>query len=483
MRTVIRPVVALLATLGAAAGSDRVLTEPDMRRGGNPAGGNRGNSDAALFSHFSAGGPAAGLRVVASGLVSPVDLVEAPDGTGRLFVVDQIGVIRIITNDGTLLPTPFLDVRSRMVTLNPVFDERGLLGLAFHPNFATNGRFFVYYNAPPRLAGFDNIDRLSEFRAAAGANVADHGSERIILEIDDPQFNHNGGTITFGPADGFLYWAIGDGGGANDVGFGHVEDWYPVNAGGNGQDIEQNLLGNILRIDVNGALPYAIPADNPFVDRLGRDEIWAYGLRNPYRMSFDMEPPHILLAGDAGQRLAEEVSVIVRGGNYGWNVKEGLYCFNAANNLQPLPTCPSVDPTTGEPLRDPVIAYPNASNPFVPGLGVTVIGGYVYRGDMLPQFRGRYIFADFSESAAQPDGQIFIAKTRDIGGTGLWGFQEIHFPKLPGQEIGHYVKGFGQDLDGEVYILGTLILGPTGTTGKVFQLTKVSGQPGGLVDR
>jgi glucose/arabinose dehydrogenase len=472
MRTVIRPVVVLLATLGAAACSDRVLqTEPDMRRG------NRGNSDAALFSHVSAGGPAAGLRLVASGLVSPVDLVEAPDGTGRLFVVDQIGLIRIITSDGTLLPTPFLDVRSRMVALMPGFDERGLLGLAFHPNFATNGRFFVYYNAPPRAAGFNNTDRLSEFRAAPGANVADPSvPERIILEIDDPQFNHNGGTITFGPADGYLYWAIGDGGGANDVGPGHVEDWYPVNAGGNGQDIEHNLLGNILRIDVNGAQPYAIPPDNPFVGRRGLDEIWAYGLRNPYRMSFDMAPPHILLAGDAGQRLAEEVSVIVKGGNYGWNVKEGLYCFNAANNLQPLPSCPSAEPD-GTPLLPPVIAYPNVSNPFVQGLGVTVIGGYVYRGDILPQFRGRYIFADFSEAQSRPDGRIFIAKTRDIGGTGLWGFQEIHFPRLPGREIGHYVKGFGQDLDGEVYILGTLVLGPSGTTGKVFQLTKVSGKP------
>ena len=366
-----------------------------------------------------------------------------------------------------------------MVTLSPGFDERGLLGLAFHPDFATNGRFFVYYNAPPRVAGFNNTDRLSEFRATPGANVADHGSERVVLEIDDPQFNHNGGTIAFGPADGYLYWAIGDGGGANDVGLGHVEDWYPVNAGGNGQDIEQNLLGNILRIDVDGALPYAIPPDNPFVDRRGLDEIWAYGFRNPYRFAFDPEAPHILLAGDAGQRLAEEVSLVVKGGNYGWNVKEGLYCFNAANNAQPLPDCPDAEPD-GTPLRPPVIAYPNAGNPFVPGIGVTVIGGHVYRGDVLPQFRGRYIFADFSESSARPDGQIFIAKTRDIGGTGLWGFQEIHFPQLPGGEIGHYVKGFGQDLDGEVYVLGTLVLGPSGNTGTVFQLTKVSGRPGGL---
>jgi glucose/arabinose dehydrogenase len=348
-----------VAAVLAAACAD--LPEPTSLGGEG-----QGGASAELFSAFSGGGPAAGLRVVAEGLASPIALAEAPDGTGRLFIVDQIGLIRVLLPDGTLLSDPFLDVSTSMVALRTNFDERGLLGLAFHPQFASNGRFFVYYSAPLRPGAptdFDHTARISEFTASPGANMADAGSERIILEVDQPQFNHNGGTLAFGPADGYLYISLGDGGGANDVGVGHVEDWYAANAGGNGQDVTETLLGNILRIDVDGGSPYAIPADNPFVGRDGRDEIWAYGLRNPYRMSFDMAPPHVLLAGDAGQLLAEEVNLIVRGGNYGWNVKEGLYCFNAAANLEPFDDCPDVvgagHPDAGASLLPPVIAYPN----------------------------------------------------------------------------------------------------------------------------
>src|SRR5688572_12634217 len=182
------------------------------------------------------------------------------------------------------------------------------------------------------------------------------------LQVDHPQANHNGGTIAFGP-DGYLYISIGDGGGRDDEGLGHVEDWYLDNAGGNGQDITQNLLGNILRIDVDRGAPYAIPADNPFVGKAGLDEIYAYGLRNPYRMAFDPGGSHILLSMDAGQELWEEVSVIEKGGNYGWNVKEGTHCFDAENPTVSPATCPSVDPTTGIPLTDPVIEFANAKQP------------------------------------------------------------------------------------------------------------------------
>ena len=291
--------------------------------------------------------------------------------------------------------------------------------------------------------------------------------------MDKPQGNHNGGTVEFGPRDGYLYISIGDGGAANDVALGHVEDWYEANAGGNGQDVEQNLLGNILRIDVDNGSPYGIPGDNPFVGRDGLDEIYAYGLRNPYRMSFDMASPHNLLVGDAGQGMAEEVSLVVRGGNYGWNVKEGNYCFNAASNREPFDECPDEvgagHPDEGAPLLPPVIVYPNNGNPFVMGLGVTVIGGYVYRGNQVPQFRGRYIFGDFAE-------RVFIAKPRsDRRGhdrSGLWSFQELHFPRLPGETIGMSIKGFGQDRRGEVYVLGSDEGGPTGTTGRVYKLTR-----------
>jgi glucose/arabinose dehydrogenase len=303
---------------------------------------------------------AIGLKQVATGLVSPVQLVQAPHG--RRFIVDQIGVIRTLTRSGHLLPRPFLDLRSKIVPLDPGYDERGLLGLAFDPGFARNGRFFVFYNAPLRHgapAGYDNTVTIAEYRARGRHHLrADPTSERIILQVDHPQVNHNGGTLAFGP-DGYLYISIGDGGGANDDELGHVQDWYHRNAGGNGQDITHNLLGNILRIDVSHGRPYAIPPDNPFVNKPGLDEIWAYGLRNPYRFSFDMGGHHALLSQDAGQELWEEVSRIVKGGNYGWNVKEGTHCFSTANpNASPL-NCPSVDPRNGEPLRDPVIEFAN----------------------------------------------------------------------------------------------------------------------------
>lgn len=206
------------------------------------------------------------LQPMAEGLTSPVKLVAPPDGSGRLFIVDQIGKIRIIDPNGTLLPEPFLDVSSRMVQVGIdfgnglVFDERGLLGLAFHPDFESNGSFYVFYSAPPgdeTPAGFNCENRVSRFSVSADdENRADADSESILLRIQKPQFNHNGGDLAFGP-DGKLYISTGDGGEANDVGDGHTPDL------GNAQD-KSNLLGKILRIDVDAGDPYAIPLDNPF---------------------------------------------------------------------------------------------------------------------------------------------------------------------------------------------------------------------------
>jgi glucose/arabinose dehydrogenase len=272
-----------------------------------------------------AAGPKIGLELVADGFTSPLTLVTARDKTQRLFVVDQVGSVWIVES-GVKLPTPFLDLTGKVIPVDPNFDERGLLGLAFHPQYRNNGRFFVYYSVPLRPGapeGYDHTGRIAEFHVSAtDPNQADLASERILLEWDHPQFNHNGGTAAFGP-DGYLYISIGDGGGGNDVDLGHVEDWYAFNAGGNGQDVTQNLLGNLLRIDVDNGDPYGIPADNPFVGRDGLDEIYAYGLRNPYRFSFDMGGENALILGDAGQVLWEEVNVITKGGNYGWNVKGG----------------------------------------------------------------------------------------------------------------------------------------------------------------
>ena len=407
------------------------------------------------------------LDLVAQGFTSPIALMEAPDRSGRLFVVDQAGLIRIIDASGTLVTEPFLDVRSRMVTLRPNFDERGLLGLAFHPQYRTNGRFYVYYSAPLRAGGptgFDHTARIAEYRVSSNANRADPASERILLQVDKPQFNHNGGTLAFGPDDGFLYISLGDGGGGNDNGAGHVDDWYTENGGGNGQDVTQNLLGNILRIDVDGGTPYGVPRSNPFVDGPGLDEIYAYGFRNPYRFSFDMGGNGDLLAGDAGQGLWEEVSRVERGGNYGWNVKEGTHCFDAENNRASPATCPSVDPTTGIELEDPVIEYAHLSNG---GLGLVVVGGYVYRGSALRQLRGRYVFGDWSKAFATPDGSLFVASPR---ASGLWPMQELTVTNNTGGRLGHYLLGFGQDADGEVYVLTTNLAGPSGTTGRVYRL-------------
>jgi len=407
------------------------------------------------------------LELVAQGLTSPVALMEAPGGGGRLFVVDQAGLIRVIAPDGTLQSEPFLDVRGRMVTLNGSYDERGLLGLAFHPQYASNGRFYVYYSAPLRAGapdGFNHTSRIAEFRVSADPDRADAGSERIVLQIDKPQSNHNGGSIAFSPEDGYLYISIGDGGGANDSPAGHVDDWYEANAGGNGQDITENLMGSILRIDVDGDTPYGVPSDNPFVSGPGLDEIYAYGFRNPYRISFDIGGVNGLLVSDAGQGMWEEVSRVARGGNYGWNVKEGTHCFDAEDNRSTPATCPTEDPTTGIPLTDPVIEYPHLSNG---GLGLVVVGGYVYRGTALRHLRGRYVFGDWSRAFASPDGSLFVATPR---GSGPWQLQELAVAGDADGRLGHYLLGFGQDADGEVYVLATSMAGPSGSTGRVYRL-------------
>jgi glucose/arabinose dehydrogenase len=415
------------------------------------------------------------LELVADGFVSPVGVVAVPDNSNRLFVIDQAGKIWIIDSAGNKLATPFMDVTSMMVTLSPNYDERGLLGFAFHPDYQTNGRFFIYYQLPPRPGGpetgepWNNLSRISEFKvSASNPDVADMSSEKIILEWDDPQSNHNGGTIAFGP-DGYLYIAIGDGGAANDVAPGHVEDWYAANEGGNGQDIEANFFGNILRLDVNvsNGSNYGIPADNPFVNKAGLDEIYAYGFRNPFRMSFDMGASHELYLGDAGQVLYEEIDLITKGGNYGWNVKEGAHCFNAANNDTLLPSCPDVD-NFGNPLIDPVIEVNNTANP-LGGKALTIIGGNVYRGNSIPGFQGKYIFGTFGQTGMAPDGELFISNP---AGPGPWHYDEVNLKSFP-NDLGHYLKGFGQDNDGEIYLTVSISVGPSGTTGKVFKLVRV----------
>jgi glucose/arabinose dehydrogenase len=319
-------------------------------------------------------------------------------------------------------------------------------------------------------ADWNHTARISEFAISVDSpNMADPDSEQILLEIDKPQMNHNGGTILFGP-DGYLYIAMGDGGGANDNDVGHVEDWYETNQGGNGQDIASNLMGSILRIDVDsepsGDRAYAIPADNPFADMAGAEEVWAIGFRNPYRMSFDMGGDNELFVGDAGQDRWEEVSIVAAGGNYGWNVKEGTHCFSTADPSTDLAECPDED-ADGRALEDPIIEYQTANAEG--GIGLVVIGGYIYRGSAMTGWEGNYVFGNWSTSWEVGDGALFVATPAANQGE-LWPMQELGISNNESGRLGAYLLAIGQDNDGELYVLTTDMAGPNGTSGRVYRI-------------
>lgn len=291
----------------------------------------------------------------------PVIFTNAGDGSDRIFVGSQYGIIHVFPNDQQVKKTEiFLDIESK-VEYKDRENEEGLLGLAFHPNFRKNGEFFVYYTT----SDTPNTSVISRFRVSSdNPNVADPNSEEELLRVKQPRWNHNGGTVIFGP-DGYLYIALGDGGGRDDQ--------Y-----GNGQNLG-TLLGSILRIDVDrkeDGKPYAIPADNPFVNREGaRPEIWAYGLRNPWRIAFDRETG-VLWCADVGQDTWEEIDLIVRGGNYGWPLREGRHQFG-----------PNGSPPR-EDLIEPIWEYHH-------DVGKSITGGSVYRGKRLPELVGCYFYADY----------------------------------------------------------------------------------------
>ena len=404
------------------------------------------------------------LELVAQGLTSPVFATGAGDGSGRLFVVDQVGLIRIIDSGGNLLPTPFLDLTSVMVTVNPGYDERGALGLAFHPDYASNGRFFVRYSAPRTGVSGEpcfgtsrgcHKEVLAEYEVSLGdPNVADPTPVAILLEVDEPEFNHDAGSVEFGP-DGYLYMTLGDGGGAND---GLDSASLPHGAIGNGQN-KNTLLGSLLRLDVDSGAPYAIPITNPFVGVDGADEIFAYGFRNPYRFSFDDAPggDGTLYVTDVGQNLYEELNIVTNGGNYGWVTREGFHCFDPFNPTTPPAMCSTTGPD-GEALLDPVAEYDHTD-------GIAIVGGWVYRGATIPPLQGKYVCGDFSTGFGAPDGRIFFMDTEgDL--SVVFEMQRFNDPN----PLGRYVHGFGRDDDGELYLLSSLNLGPTGTAGTVHKL-------------
>ena len=391
-------------------------------------------------------------RRVASGFTAPVGFESVPGRDGSWVVVDQDG--RVWLYDGTeILADPMLDVREQMVDINSGYDERGLLGLAFHPAFTDNGKLYARYSAPSRAGTPDDYSHtfvLSEFTVADSGRTVPLDSERTVMQIPQPQGNHNAGAIAFGP-DGLLYVGVGDGGGANDEGTGHVTDWYDANAGGNGQDITENLLGSILRIDVDrreDSLGYAVPDSNPLVGADGLDEHFAWGLRNPWRMSFSDGD---LYVADVGQNEYEEVNIVEAGGNYGWNVREASHCFGAAS-------CPSESPR-GRALQDPIIEYDHGGDP--PN-GIAVIGGYRYRGDALSDLEGTYVFSDW-----RADGTLLAATPSE---SGLWPVSTLDVTAQNRDGIGSMVLAFGRDHDDELYVCTTENGGPRGDTGEVYKL-------------
>lgn len=328
------------------------------------------------------------------------NLVQPDDGRDRIFITEQAGIVRVFSNDQDASNSEvFLDIRDLVSTGH---NEEGLLGLAFDPDYRDNGHFYLYYSA----AGARR-SALSRFSISPNdPNVADPDSELVIMEILQPYGNHNGGQIAFGP-DGHLYVGLGDGGKGGD----------PL---GNGQDIG-SLLGAILRIDVRGGCGnknYCIPPDNPFIGVAGaRGEIWAYGLRNPWRFSFDKETG-ILWSGDVGQNRWEEIDIVEKGLNYGWNVMEGAHCFS------PSVGCNTVG------LALPVVEYGHSD-------GCSVTGGYVYRGSNTPSLLGAYVYGDFCSGR--------------IWGLRYDGVSITEHRLLVNSDLS--ITSFGRDLSGNLYVL------------------------------
>jgi glucose/arabinose dehydrogenase len=406
--------------------------------------------------------------VVEKQIQSPTAITHAGDGSGRLFVCDQRGRIHVI-RDGMLLPVPFLDIAGKLVPERTSFDERGLLGIAFHPQYGQSGqlgqgRFYLFYSAvSPNAPGtttnpVDCRSVIAEYRvSAADPDLADPASERILLSFDKPQFNHNGGQLAFGP-DGLLYFGTGDGGSSNDNRAGHTGGSAagPTNALGNAQDLT-NWMGKIHRIDPLGTNPpggqYGIPADNPFAGAAGvRGEIWSYGLRNPWRFSFDRLDGRLFCA-DVGQGSVEEVDIITKGANYGWRNREGS--FVPAFSID----APALVGTVVDPVAQ--YAHPNVNigSPALPQHGVSITGGVLYRGSAIPGLQGKYVFGDYSQDGINPKGVLLGLEESGPG----WTLAKL--PVASGNPIGYFIQTFGEDESGEIYIGAKLNRPPSAQVG------------------
>lgn len=334
-------------------------------------------------------GPIELQSVVEHAFSKPLFLTTSPDHTDRLFVVEQDGRIVILTG-GQRIPSPFLDIAAKLSTGG----ERGLLGLAFHPHYSSNGRFFVNYTRVQ-----DGATVIAEYHVSSNPDKAD-SHETIRLVIPQPYRNHNGGMLAFGH-DAFLYIGMGDGGSGGD----------PENRAQNPEE----LLGKFLRIDVDGPPPYRIPPDNPFIGQQGKPEIFALGLRNPWRFSFDRNTGE-LWAGDVGQHSWEEINVIEKGKNYGWRLLEGTHCFNPATGCRLVPN-----------LADPLTEYSHEHG------RCSVTGGYVYRGTRILALQGTYLFGDYCSGE-------------------IWGYRNRQKSLLFDSDL--KISSFGEDREGELYVIG-----------------------------
>jgi len=388
------------------------------------------------------------LKRVAEGLTQPLTFLQLPEGAS--LVVDQPGFLWLIQKDGTRRTEPVLDLTQKLSPINKgSFDERGFVDLALHPKFQSNHKVMISYTAPRRAsapADWDSTLRISEFTVSGGANPhVDTASEKVILEIDKPYSNHNSGRLAFGP-DGFLYISVGDGGNANDQG--------KRPETGNGQNLKTHL-GKVLRIDVNKTSKhgnYAIPSDNPFADGTqALPEIYAYGLRNIWGLSFDRGGTHELFAADVGQDLYEEVDIITKGGNYGWSLREGFAAFDPKNPKKSPAEIPKKGPRGG-PLIDPILQYKHTGGPKKDpeAIGISITGGYIYRGKALPSLSGHYVFGDWSRNWGLPQGTLLAAQ-RPASSSGKWTFETLEV--VAPEKFSGYITGFGQDNDGELYVL------------------------------
>jgi len=364
-----------------------------------------------------------GVQIVASNIQAPTAIVF-PDN-GEAWITEQSGKIRVV-QQGKLLEEPLIDLKDKLVKLNNGYEEHGLLGIALHPAFKTNKKVYLYYSVPS-VQKSNHTGVLAEYKLAEGGSKIDRASERIILTIEEPDGNHNGGCLQFGP-DGHLYVSFGDGGGQGDE-HGKI---------GNGQDMN-TWHGKILRIDINTDSGYKVPKDNPFVGKTEvKPEIWAYGFRNPWRFSFDKASGQ-LFAGDVGQSAWEEVDIVKKGGNYGWRLMEGTHCYH---------------PDKGCEIKEmiaPIAEYHHSE-------GVSVTGGYVYNGSKNPQIKGKYIFADWT-------GKGYYLQQAGS----KWTRGKLSFTHIADNAK---ITAFGEDPSGELYVLTNTDTGPENKNGTVYRIIK-----------